>query len=356
MTFVPVLQTGGYVLRRVGLFLLVVWAAATLNFFVPRLARGRDPVREKLGQIAATGGLRQEGIEEMVRAYQAEFGLDRPLHVQYLSYLANVLRLDLGYSLSCYPARVGDLIANALPWTIGLLAVSTLVAFTAGTLLGAVLAWPRSPRLVRSLALPLMTLSAIPYYMLGLVLVYLLAVLLGLCPVSGGYPPGAAPELSISFALQVLHHAALPGLSIVLAATGFWALSMRGTMVSTVREDYVALAEANGLKGRTIFLRYAVRNALLPQITALALSLSYVVSGSVLVEVVFVYPGIGSLLFRAISVSDYTLIHGVVFMIILAVAGATLVLDLVYPLIDPRIARPWGARHVGRTGAHRGSG
>jgi peptide/nickel transport system permease protein len=145
------------------------------------------------------------------------------------------------------------------------------------------------------------------------------------------------------FVVDVLHHSILPALSIVISATGFWALGMRGMMVTTVGEDYMTLAEANGLKERTIFLRYALRNACLPQVTALALSIGYVVSGSVLVEAVFAYPGIGSLLFRAISVSDYTLIHGLVFVIILAVGLVTLALDLLYPLLDPRIAQRGGA-------------
>jgi len=328
----------GYVVRRLCLFFLVVWAAASLNFFVPRMARDRDPVREKLGQLAASGGLRQEGIEEMVRAYQAKFGLDKPLYVQYFNYLANTLRLDLGYSLANYPARGSQMIANALPWTMGLLVVATLIGFVIGTLLGAMVAWPRSPKFVQFLVIPFMTLSAIPYYLLGLILLYFLGLRLRLFPLSGGYAPGTLPALTLSFVLQVLHHSILPALSIVLSAVGFWGLGMRGMMVTTVGEDYITLAEANGLHDRVIFLRYAVRNALLPQFTALALSLGYVVSGSVLVEVVFGYPGIGTLLFQAISASDYTVIHGVVFMIIVAIGLATLTLDLIYPLLDPRIA------------------
>ena len=328
----------GYVVRRISLFFLVVWAAASLNFFIPRIARDRDPIREKLGQLAASGGLRQEGIEEMVRAYQAKFALDKPLYVQYFHYLADTLRLDLGYSLANYPARVSQMIANALPWTMGLLIVATLIGFVIGTLLGAMVAWPRSPKFVQSLVIPFMTLSAIPYYLLGLILLYFLGLRLRLFPLSGGYAPGTLPALTLPFVLQVLHHSILPALSIVLSAVGFWGLGMRGMMVTTTGEDYITLAEANGLRDRVIFLRYAVRNALLPQFTALALSLGYVVSGSVLVEVVFGYPGIGTLLFQAISASDYTVIYGVVFMIIVAIGLATLTLDLIYPLLDPRIA------------------
>jgi peptide/nickel transport system permease protein len=182
----------------------------------------------------------------------------------------------------------------------------------------------------------------VPYYLLGLVLVYVLGFRLGLFPISGGYRAEAAPELTAGFALDVLHHSALPAISILVSTAGFWAISMRGSMVMTMGEDYMTFARASGLRSRTIFLRYAVRNALLPQLTTLALSLGYVVSGSVLVEVVFGYPGIGTLLFRAISVSDYTLIHGITFMIIMAVGLATLLLDLAYPLLDPRIKREGG--------------
>ena len=327
-----------YALKRFALFLIVIWAAASVNFFIPRLGTGRDPIREKLGQLAASGGLRQEGVEEMVKAYQAKFGLDKPLYVQYFNYLGDLLSFDLGYSLANYPARVGQMIANAMPWTLGLLLVSTLISFTFGTLAGALVAWPRSPRFLQVLVVPLMTLSAIPYYLLGLILLYVLGLEFKLFPLSGGYAPGTLPAWNLDFALEVLHHSMLPALSIVLAAVGFWGLGMRGMMVSTVGEDYIALAEANGLRDRTIFLRYAVRNAFLPQFTALGLSLANVVAGQVLVEVVFAYPGVGTLLFQSIQSSDYTAINGVVFVIILSIGLVTMIMDFLYPLLDPRIS------------------
>ena len=165
-------MTSSYVFKRIFLFFIVIWAAASVNFFVPRLGTGRDPIREKLGQLAASGGLRQEGVEAMVKAYQVKFGLDQPLYVQYLNFLSDTFTLDLGYSLANYPARVGQMIANAMPWTIGLLLVSTLMGFFFGTFMGALVAWPRSPRFVQGLVLPLVTLSSIPYYLLGLILIY----------------------------------------------------------------------------------------------------------------------------------------------------------------------------------------
>jgi peptide/nickel transport system permease protein len=274
----------------------------------------------------------------MVKAYQAKFGLDQPLSVQYVRYLTDTFRLDLGYSLANYPARVSRMIGNAMPWTLGLLLVATLLGFGVGTLMGALVAWPRAPRILRGPVVPLMALSAIPYYLMGLVLLYLLGLRLGLFPLFGGYTPGTLPGVSLSFAFQVLHHSLLPALSIVLASVGFWGLGMRGMMVSTVGEDYVTFAEANGVRASTIFLRYALRNAFLPQFTALGLSLANVVTGQVLVEVVFAYPGVGALLFQAIQASDYTVINGVVFVTILAIGLVTMLMDLAYPLLDPRIS------------------
>ncbi len=205
-------------------------------------------------------------------------------------------------------------------------------------MLGALLAWPRTPGAFHYLAAPFLALSAIPYYLLGLVLVFFLGFTLRAFPLGGGFTLGTLPGPSLSYAIDVIYHSILPALSIVLSSVGFWALSMRGMMVTVQGEDYVNYAEARGLKSRVIFLRYALRNALLPQTTALALAMGYVVSGAVLVEVVFAYPGVGTVLYRAIQTFDYFVIYGVVIMVILAIALATLILDLVYPLLDPRIA------------------
>lgn len=327
-----------FVLRRVGLFLVVIWAAATVNFFVPRLGTGRDPIRERLGQLAASGGLRQDGIEEMVQSYRAKFGLDRPLLAQYASFLADTVTFDLGYSLSSYPARVGRIIGNAMPWTIGLMVVSVLLAFGSGSLIGAISAWPSAPRCLRRLVVPLIALSAIPPYLLGLIILYFLGLKLGLFPLSGGYSPGLLARVNASFILDVLHHSVLPALAIVLQGIGFWALGMRGMMVTTAGEEYVTLAESNGLRQRTIFLRYGLRNALLPQFTGLALSLANIAAGQVIVEAIFAYPGIGTVLFQAIQSSDFTVINGVVFILILSIGLVTMLMDFVYPLLDPRIA------------------
>jgi peptide/nickel transport system permease protein len=327
----------GYLVRRVGVFLLIAWLAATLNFFLPRLT-GQDPVRVKLLQQAQLGGHVQAGIEEMVKEYDRRFGLDRPLWVQYLAFLRNVVRLDFNYSIANYPRTVNEMIAEALPWTVVLLGTTTIVSFALGTFLGALLGWPRSPRWMRWLMPPLWALHAIPFFLLGLILIYVFAFRFPVLPMFGGYSAGAFPALTLPFIVDLIRHAILPALSIVLVATGGWALSMRGMMVTTQGEDYVTFAEAKGLRSLTIFLRYCVRNALLPQATSLALALGQIVSGAVLVEVIFGYPGIGTVLFQAIRENDHFLIQGIVFTVIVALGLATLILDAVYPLLDPRIS------------------
>ena len=225
-----------YVARRFGIFLLIVWLAATLNFFLPRLS-GQDPVRTKLLQQAALGGYVQGGIEEMTREYEQRFGLDKPLWRQYLTYLQDVSRLDFNYSIANYPRTVRELIADSLPWTIGLLGTTTLLSFGIGTLLGALLAWPRAPRWMAWLMPPLWALHAIPFFLLGLILTYLLAFQAPLLPIFGGYSAGVTPALRWSFVWDVFQHALLPALSIILVATGGWALGMRGMMVTTMGED-----------------------------------------------------------------------------------------------------------------------
>ena len=332
-------MTPGYIVRRVLLFVLVVWMATSVIFFLPRLAPGRDPIRERLALMAVSGSVMQTAIEEMARAYEEKFGLDQPLYVQYFRFLGDVARLDFNYSLLMYPSRVIDLIGQALPWTVGLLLTSTLLAFSIGTVLGGLTSWPRAPRILSYLLPPLFAFSAVPYYLLGVLLVYLLAFKLPIFPISGGAPTGSLPEMPLGYALTVVYHSMLPALSIVLAATGFWALGMRGMMVTTQGEDFMVMAEAKGLKGWRIFLTYGMRTAILPQITSLALTLGHIVSGALLVEIIFQYPGVGTLLYKAISGFDFFTINGIVFFVIVGVGIATLLLDLSYHLLDPRIKR-----------------
>jgi peptide/nickel transport system permease protein len=325
-----------YVLKRIGMFFLIVWLAATINFFLPRLG-GQDPIRDMMIQQAALGGSVQTGLEDMIRIYNEKFGLDRPLWQQYLTYLGDMSRLDFNYSITSYPQRVSDMIVRAMPWTLILLTTTTLFSWVVGNLLGAVMAWPRAPKLLNVLLPPLLSLNAIPFFLLGLILIYLFAFHWRLFPLFGGYSPGTIPTMTPAFLRDALYHSVLPALSIVLVSLGGWALGMRAMMITTQGEDFVTYADAKGLKGRTIFLHYAIRSALLPQATALALVLGQLVSGAVLVEVVFQYPGIGGLLYQAILASDFNVVQGIIFVLIVSIGLTTLILDLIYPLLDPRI-------------------
>src|SRR6201998_123317 len=248
-----------YIVRRFGVFLLIVWLAATLNFFLPKLS-GQDPVRTKLLEEASLGGYVHAGIEDMVKVYQEKFGLDKPLWQQYLNYIGDVSQGDLNYSIANYPRTVVSMIRDALPWTVALLGLTTLFSFTAGTFLVALLAWPGAPRWMQWLMPPLWALHAIPFFLLGLVLMYLFAFQFQFLPTFGGYSPGATPTFTARFILDVISHAILPALSIVLVSVGGWALTMRGMMVTTMGEDYVTFAEAKGLRNATIFGRYCIRH------------------------------------------------------------------------------------------------
>jgi peptide/nickel transport system permease protein len=326
-----------YLAKRLGLFVLILWLASTVNFVLPRLG-GQDPIRAQLGAQAAMGGASQNGMREMIAEYDTRFGLDKPILEQYFTYLSDTLHLEFNYSMAGYPTKVIDLIGRSLPWTITLLTVTTLLAWIIGTLLGATLVWGHAPRIVRYILPPILTLSAIPFFLLGLLLIYFLGFQLHWFPLRGGYDQGLLPSLQPAFLVNMAYHSVLPALAIILASIGTWTLGMRGLMIMTQGEDYLIFAEAKGLRNWTIFLRYAIRNALLPQLTALALALGNIVSGAVLVEVIFQYPGVGTLLFQAIRSSDFYVMQGVVFMIIVSIGLATVVLDLIYPLLDPRIS------------------
>ncbi|MCJ7700948.1 MAG: ABC transporter permease [Anaerolineales bacterium] len=324
-----------YVLKRLGMWILTVWLGATIIFFVPRLAPG-DPVAAMVSRLSAQSGF-VEGSTEMIEAWRVRFGLDDPLQVQYFSYLRNLVTFDLGFSLASFPSQVNKMVAYALPWTLGLLTIATLISFILGNLIGALMAWRRTPGLVRSL-LPLsLTFTSIPFFMFGILLIYIFAFGLGWFPASGGVGRGVEAGLNWPFIKSVIHHGTLPAIAIVVTSMGFWALGMRGMMITNDGEDYMILGEAKGLKPGRIFWWYGMRNSILPQITALAISLGLIAGGSTLVEYIFAYPGMGYLLYLGIVNNDYTLIQGIVFVLILGTATAVLILDLLLPMVDPRI-------------------
>ena len=330
-------MTLDYFLKRLFQFFVVIFLAATINFFFPRLS-GQDPIKQKLIQLQSQGvNVSSEEVAGLIETYNTKFGLDKPLWQQYLNYLGDMIRLDFGVSISEYPATVLSIIRRAIPWTVGLLLAATVMSFSIGTLVGAMMAWGKAPLFLRTIFPAFFTFSAVPFYLMGIVLLYLFAFQVPIFPLFGGFSTDRIPEFSLSFALDILYHAILPAFSIVLAQVGFWALGMRSMMVTIQGEDYMLQADAKGLKGPRIFYRYAMRNAILPQITGLALSLGTIISGAILVEVVFSYPGVGSLLLKAVRGFDWFVIQGVVFLVIVSVAFTMLIIDLVYPLLDPRI-------------------
>ncbi|MEZ4866354.1 MAG: ABC transporter permease [Caldilineaceae bacterium] len=327
--------TPQYVLRRVGMWLLTIWLGATIIFIIPRLAPG-DPVAAMVSRLTFQAGY-IENSAQMIEAWRARFGLDGPLYLQYFSFIRSVLTFDLGYSLASFPSRVDELVVQALPWTLGLLLIATIMSFVLGNLVGALMAWRRTPGWVRNLLPLTLTFTSIPFFMLGILLIYLFAFGLRWFPPSGAYDSSIRMGWSWPFIKSLIYHGTLPALSIVVTSMGLWALGMRGMMITTDGEDYMILAEAKGLQPRRVFWFYGVRNSVLPQVTALALSLGAIAGGSTLVEYIFAYPGMGYLLYLGIVNTDYTLIQGIVFILIVGTATAVLILDLLYPLIDPRI-------------------
>lgn len=331
-------DTVAYVGRRLLQLMLVLFVAGTINFIIPRLLPG-DPVATAVARMQAGGGSNAINAEELSRVWNAKFGLDQPLWNQYVNYWTDLVKGDLGTSVLSYPQPVTEKISVAILWSVGLLTVATIIAFAVGSVLGALLLWPRAPRAVGWVATPLLLLSTVPYYLLAIVLIYVFAILLKWFPPSQGFSPTTILGFNLKSAQDIAYHAILPALSIVLGAVGFWALGMRSLMVNVLGEDYITFAEAKGLSPRRIFFRYGMRNAMLPQVTALALALATVVSGAVLVEAIFNYPGLGGLLFTSVLGKDIFVVNGVVIVLIVSLAVAVFIIDMIYPLLDPRIRR-----------------
>jgi len=325
------------IVRRLLFLLLVIWAASTITFFIPRLSE-RNPVRERFAELARTGGFSPADMEKIVAAYSAKFGLDKPLWEQYVDYISSIARFDLGVSYNKYPKTVLELIMESLPWTITLLLVTTVLSFVIGNLLGAIAAWPRSPQWLRTFATPFILLQGVPPVVMGVLLLFFIGFKLKLAPLGGAYSTGVIPDWSsATFVWDVVHHQLLPALALLFGSVGGWVLSMRGMGVTIQGEDYVNFAEHKGLGGYTIFKDYYLRNALLPQVTGLALALGGVVVSAIVIESQFGLPGLGRVLDSAIRSNDFLVIYGVVLFITIAVATLMVGMEFVYPLLDPRI-------------------
>jgi peptide/nickel transport system permease protein len=332
-------ELGGYIGRRLVWLVTIIWIAGTINFVIPRLIPG-DPVEKAFYAMAHSGGgQRAIDVAAIRESWNKKLGLDEPLPTQYLNYWLTLARGDFGVSVVSFPQPASQKIFAALPWTLGLLSVATLIAFVIGTLSGALLAWPSAARHLRLLSVPFIVFSSIPYYLLAILLIFIFAATLKILPPAGGSSPTTILGWNLKSVVDIGTHAILPALSIVLGAIGGWALGMRSLMVNVLGQDYITYAEAKGLQRRRIFLGYGLRNAILPHVTGLALTLGLIVGGSALVESIFNYPGLGGLLISAIQAKDIFVVNGIVTLLIVMLAIAVFILDLAYPIFDPRIAR-----------------
>lgn len=320
-----------HLLRRISFYLVALWASVTINFIIPRLAPG-DPTEALMARFQ--GRMNPQAIY----ALRLQFGLsDAPLWAQYFQYLNNLLHGELGTSFTYFPTPVSTVLAQEVPWTLSLVGVAVIISFTLGSLIGVIIAWRRGS-LIDSVLPPFLTFfSAIPYFWLALIALYIFAYTLNWFPLNGGYSTSTTVGWNADFLLSAFTHGLLPAFTIVLASIAGWMLGMRNSMITTLTEDYVLLAEAKGLSEFRIMLMYAARNAILPNVTGFALSLGFVIGGSLLTEVVFSYPGIGYALLQAAQNSDYPLLQGIFLLIALAVLGANFVADLVYVVLDPRV-------------------
>ena len=325
-----------YLAQRLLQFLLVVFIGINLTYVITH-ATPIDPVEQSIAAVTSFGNTSPEAINMMRQSLRELYGLTGGPYEQYVNFWRRIAVADFGPSLSAFPTPVSTLIARALPWTIGLLATATLLTWALGNLLGGLAGYYQNNRVLKILAVVAMGLHPVPYYIVAFVLLVMFGYLWPLLPIAGGYGMNIQQGFNLTFILSVLKHSILPALSLMLVGLGGWFLGMRSLVSNIVSEDYVVYAELAGVRPRRILGSYVMRNALLPQVTGLALSLGAIFNGAIITEQVFGYPGVGSLLVSAVYAGDYGLVLGVTTISILGVATAVLIIDLVYPLFDPRV-------------------
>ena len=320
-----------FILRRGGFFLLTLWAAVTLNFFLPRMMPGNPAIAMMArfhGRVSGQGLIALENL----------FGVNThtSLPVQYLHYLGDIATGNFGTSLYFFPSSVSRVVLDAIPWTLGLVGVTTILAFGLGTGVGIISAWRRGTWLDGVVPPVFVITSAIPYFWVGMMFILIFGIRLQWLPYTFGFDPTLTPGLNPAFIGNVLAHAVLPALALLLTTIGTWILTMRNNMITTLAEDYVRMARAKGLPNRRIMLDYAARNAILPNLTGFAMSLGFVVGGAILIEYVFDYPGVGYMLLQAVQNEDYPLMQALFLLITVVVLVAILLADIATAIFDPR--------------------
>ncbi len=325
-----------YAARRFAQFVFVIVTGITLAFIIAHLSPV-DPVEQSLSLMTGFSGSDPRAIEILRQSLSELYGVKGNVFDHYVIFWRRVLTGDFGPSLSAFPTPVMTIILRAMPWTFGLLTLSTIFAWIVGNTLGALAGYFRNNRFLKAIGMGVMALQPLPTYIVGLALVIFLGYLWPILPISGGAQVNLPPALGWTYIRSVLVHGTLPALTLVLVGLGGWFISMRSLVSNIVTDDHVVYAELAGVRPRTIFSQYVARNAMLPQVTGLALNLGHVFSGAVIVEFIFGYPGMGQLLIAGIYAGDYSLVLGVTTIAIISVAVAMFLIDILYPLIDPRV-------------------
>jgi len=326
-----------YAIQRVLLFFVTLWGALTLAFFFFRLIPG-DPISAYVASLESSGAYGTQVGQEIIDHYKEAFGLQGNLFQQYVRYLQQVLiSHDLGPALMNFPTPAQVLIVRALPWTVGLLGLSVIFSWCVGVVIGGLVAWRRNSRGSQFITNLAVTFSNVPNYFIALFLVFIFAYRLDWLPPTAAYDPHYDPGWNLDFIMSVIQHGTLPAASLVFIFLCRDTLSTRMLTVTTLGEDYLTYADAKGLPQRQILTQYALRNCILPQVTAVAIQLGFIFNGAVILERVFNYPGLGNLLIQAIGQLDYNTIQGIITFSIVGVLTANLIIDLMLPFIDPRI-------------------
>jgi peptide/nickel transport system permease protein len=325
-----------FAIKRLWQFVLVVFIGINIAYVITHVTP-IDPVEQSISAVTSFGNTSPEAIADMRRSLQELYGLKGDWIEQYISFWRRILQADFGPSLSAFPAPVTSLIARALPWTFGLLAFTTLVSWSVGNLLGALAGYYRNNRSLKFFGVLAMALHPVPYYIVALSLMIVFGFIWPVLPITGGSAMDVQQGWNWQFVASVFHHSVLPALSLIMIGIGSWFLGMRSLVSNIITEDYVVYAEIGGVAQSRMMGSYIIRNALAPQVTGLAMSLGGIFNGAVITEKIFGYPGLGTLLVDGVYAGDYGLVLGVTSIAIIGVSLSVLVIDLIYPLIDPRV-------------------
>lgn len=326
-----------YLIPRFLQFLTIIFVGITVTFIIPRLSPA-DPVEAQISMMTARGGsLDPQSIAAMRAALTDMYGLSGSPAQQYFAFWGRLLRGDLGPSLANFPNPVSGMIGQAMPYTLSLLIPAVLISWIFGNLFGALSSYYPKNKALNVIEVVGQAVRPIPYYIVAIVLLVVFAFFIPILPFSGAYPIGTRPSWTFAFALIYLRHSILPAATLVLVGFGGWFIGMKSLTSNIISEDYVVYAETTGMKESKTLWQYIMRNALLPQLTGLAMSLGAVFSGALIMEIVFGFPGLGMLTMAAVLRNDYSMIMGIAIYSIIGVAVAVFLMDLIYPLFDPRV-------------------